>query len=199
MTCSKVIALTAILIALGAVTRIGIGSVVMIVPPPLYGVLIAVGLSETLTFISGFAFGSVAGFVTGCSIIIISDLATLPGPWTPFIAVIIGLIGIVAGILRRFTKEATFRMMGISAVSLTLMSETLQNAWVALAFNMPFWLTMFTGLPTLAAALVNNFVLFTTVGLRAISVISGASINSKSKKSVSNSIPGGNSLDIHPS
>jgi uncharacterized membrane protein len=102
LACSKNVALIAALIAVGALTRILLENVIIFTPQPFYGLLIAVGLTETLTFISGFTLGPVAGFVTGASIIVISDMATVPGPWTPFIAVIIGIIGVIAGIARRF-------------------------------------------------------------------------------------------------
>ena len=182
---SKLVALTAVLIAVGAVTRVGIGSLTMFVPEPFYGVLIAIGLTETITFVSGFAFGSVSGFVTGSSIIVISDMATIPGAWTPFIAIIIGAIGVVGGMITGLVKQPTARMMGICAVILTLMSESLQNLWVALFYNIPFSVTMLTGLSTLVIALANNFILFTTVGLRIIRIIQGSSLYSNSASSVS--------------
>ena len=123
-------------IAIGAVARIGLDELAL-VTPPLFGILIAVGLTETLTFIDGFVYGPTAGFVTGFLIILISDMFTQPGPWTPFIAAIIGLIGLVAGTMRRSDRIPTFRMLAVSAVLLTLMSELLQNAWVALFYSLP--------------------------------------------------------------
>ena len=177
MTSSKRIALTAVLIAVGAVARIGIGSFTMFVPPLLYGWLIAVGLTETLTFISGFTLGPVAGFVTGASIIVISDMATIPGPWTPLIAVIIGIIGVFAGITRKLIQQLDFRIMALSSILLTLMSETLQNVTSALLFNTPIIATLSLGMPTLVVALANNFILFTTVGLRVIKMILGSASN----------------------
>jgi len=177
MTCSRRIALTAVLIAVGAAARIGIGSITMFIPQPLYGLFIAVGLTETLTFISGFTLGPAEGFVTGVSIIVISDIATIPGAWTPVIAVIIGMIGVFAGITRRLVKELDFRIMAVFSILLTLMSETLQNVSIALLFNTPVVATMISGLPTLIVALVNNFILFTTVGLRVITMILGSASN----------------------
>jgi uncharacterized membrane protein len=177
-TTSKRVALTAVLIAVGAVGRIGIDSVAMLAPVPVYGLLIKIGLTETLTFISGYALGSISGFVTGSSIIVISDMATIPGAWTPFIAMIIGAIGVISGMIRRFVTEPTAKMMGVLAVLLTLMSESLQNAWVAVFYNLPFLTTMLAGLPTLVAALANNVVLFTAVAGRIIKVITDSSVNS---------------------
>ncbi len=123
-------------IAIGAVARIGLDELAL-VTPPLFGILIAVGLTETLTFIDGFVYGPTAGFVTGFLIILIADIFTQPGPWTPFIAAIIGLIGLVAGTMRRSDRIPTVRMLAVSAVLLTLMSELLQNAWVALFYSLP--------------------------------------------------------------
>lgn len=177
MTSSKQIALTAVLIAVGAVARISIGSFTMFVPPLLYGWLIAVGLTETLTFISGFTLGPVAGFATGASIIVISDIATIPGPWTPLIATIIGLIGVFAGIIRKLIQQLDFRIMALSSILLTLMSETLQNVTSALLFNTPMIPYIVAGMPTLIVAIANNFILFTTVGLRVIKMILGSASN----------------------
>lgn len=178
MTCSRRIALTAVLIAVGAVARIIIGNITMFIPQPFYGLAIAVGLTETITFISGFTLGPVEGFTTGASIIVISDIATLPGAWTPLIAIIIGLIGVFAGIIRKF-KQLDLRMLAVSSILLTLMSETLQNVSIALLFNTPVLATILLGLPTLGVALVNNFILFTTVGYRVIAMILGSATNGK--------------------
>lgn len=104
-------------------------------------------------------------------------MATFPGAWTPFIAVIIGAIGVIGGVVRRFVREPTVRMMGLFAVLLTVMSESLQNAWVAIFYNVPFSATMLMGLSTLVAALANNVVLFTALAGRIIRVIKGSSIN----------------------
>ena len=179
LTCSKNVALTAALIAVGALTRILLENMIIFTPQPFYGLLIAVGLSETLTFISGFTLGPVAGFVTGTSIIVISDIATVPGPWTPFIAIIIGIIGVIAGIAQKFVKQPDFLIMVVSAILLTLMSETLQNVAIALLFNTPIVATVLFGMPTLIVAIVNNSILFPTVGLRVIKMILESSTKSK--------------------
>jgi uncharacterized membrane protein len=143
------------------------------VPSPAYGVVIKLGLSETLSFVSGFVYGSVAGFVTGFMIILLSDMGSPygAGAWTPFIASIIGLLGICAGIIRRAHPRPTTLMMLTSAVGLTLVSETLQNLWVSVAYGAPFIATMSLGISSLIAAMANNIVLFPTVGTRAIEYV----------------------------
>ena len=108
-------------IAIGVVARIGLDQLALM-SPPLFGILIAVGLTETLTFIDGFVYGSLTGFVTGFLIILLSDIATQPGPWTPFIGGIIGLLGILAGTVGRSDRIPTVRVMAVCAVLLTLMS-----------------------------------------------------------------------------
>jgi hypothetical protein len=165
---SKQIAFVSAFIAIGAVVRIGIDEVAMVSPEPVYGMAIKVGLSETLSFVSGLVFGPIAGFITGFSIMLLSDLAIAPGAWTPFIASIIGLLGICGGVLRRFQLKPTPKMMLASAVPLTLLSEFLQNAWVSLFFNTPIAATMLTGLTSLFVALANNMILFPTVGFKTI-------------------------------
>jgi hypothetical protein len=171
LTSSKNVALAAALIAVGALTRILLANVIIFTPQPFYGWLIPIGLAETLTFVSGFTLGPVTGFVTGASIIVISDMATLPGAWTPFIASIIGIIGITAGILRKVVKQPTFLMMTLFSIPLTLMSETLQNVSIALLFSTPVIPTILFGMPTMVVALANNLILFPTVGLRVIKMI----------------------------
>jgi energy-coupling factor transport system substrate-specific component len=165
---SKQIAFVSAFIAIGAVVRIGVDEVAMVSPEPVYGMVIKVGLSETLSFVSGLVFGPVAGFLTGFSIILLSDLAIAPGAWTPFIASIIGLIGLFGGVLRYARRQPSAKMMLIYAVPLTLLSEFLQNAWVSVFFNTPILLTMLTGAPTLVTALANNMILFPTIGFKTI-------------------------------
>ncbi len=140
-------------------------------PEPVFGVLIKVGLSETLSFINGFVYGPAIGFITGFLIIIISDLFVLPGPWTPFIAAIIGLIGFSAGIMRRGVARPSIRFTVISAIVLTFLSEFLQNAWVAVFYNVPIAVSMITGIPSLITALANNVILFTALGLKVINLL----------------------------
>lgn len=168
---SKQIAIVSTFIAIGAVTRIGLDDLALSSPGPIYGVLVKVGLSETLSFINGFVYGPAIGFMTGFLIIVISDLFMLPGPWTPFIAAIIGLIGFSAGIIRRVVVSPSIPFTVSSAIVLTLMSEFLQNAWFALFYSVPIAASMIAGIPSLVTALVNNVVLFTTLGLKVISLL----------------------------
>ena len=168
---SKKVALVATLVAVGSVVRFGIGELAMITPTPFYGIIVKIGLSETLTFIMGIIYGPVVGFLGGSSIIVISDLPVQPGPWTPFIAGIIGLLGVVAGIVGRSNRVPTVRILVVSAILLTLMSELLQNAWQALFYSLPIAGVMVLGLSTMITALVNNVILFTTVGLRVIRLL----------------------------
>jgi uncharacterized membrane protein len=140
---------------------------------PVYAVVTKVGLSETLSFVSGFIFGPVAGFTTGFLIILLSDIASPygPGAWTPFIASIIGLLGICGGIIRRIHPRPTVLVAIVSAVGLTLLSEFLQNAWVSLTYNIPIQGTMITGISSLVTAMANNIILFPTVGIKTIKFV----------------------------
>ncbi len=169
---SKQIAHVSTFIAIGAVARVGLDQFA-VMSPPLFGILIAVGLTETLAFIDGFVYGPMAGFVTGFLIILISDIVVQPGPWTPFIAAIIGLLGLVAGTMKRPDRIPTVRLLVVSAVVLTLMSELLQNAWVALFYSLPIVGVMALGAPTLITALINNLILFTTLGPKVIKLLQG--------------------------
>ena len=190
---SRQVALISTFIAIGAIVRIGVDQVGDMVPSTAFAVTIKFGLSETLSFVAGFTYGPVVGFLTGFLIILLSDMASPygAGVWTPFIASIIGLLGICAGIIRRVRPRPTLLIMTVSAVGLTLLSETLQNLWAAIFYGAPIISTMTLGLPSLVAAMANNVVLFPTVGIRAIKFVqehhlTGAKDN-KSKPTASNS------------
>jgi uncharacterized membrane protein len=159
--------------AIGAVVRILVDNLALVSPEPVYGAVIKVGLSETLSFVSGFIFGPISGFITGFLIILLSDIASPygPGAWTPFIASIIGLLGICGGIIRRIRPRITVLVAIVSAVGLTLLSEFLQNAWVSLTYNIPIEGTMITGIVSLVTAMANNIILFPTVGIKTIKFV----------------------------
>jgi uncharacterized membrane protein len=161
-------------IAIGAATRIVLGTLALEMPTQIFSILIKVGLTETLTFINGFVFGPGVGFLTGALIIIISDIGMTPGPWTPFIAAIIGLFGVGAGLIRRYVNPTSSLTLGLCAALLTIMSEFLQNSWVALFYGTPILAAMILGLPSAVTALVNNVILIVTVGPRAITLVQKA-------------------------
>jgi len=160
-----------LLAALGAVMRIVLGKFALVVPLDIYGALIKVGLTETLSFIAGFALGPLQGFLTGFLLIVVSDIFLMPGIWTPFIAAIIGLIGILGAFLHRLASEPSKLFLGLSAIALTSMSEFLQNAWFALFFQIPLMPTLLTGIPSMVTALVNNTILFTALGNRMVKMV----------------------------
>ena len=177
---SRQVALISTFIAIGAVIRIVIDQVGDMIPTPAFSVIIKLGLTETLTFVGGFVYGPVAGFVTGFSIVLLSDVVSPSGPgaWTPWIGSIIGLLGIIAGFFRRaYHRPPTVSMMIICAVALTLLSEFLQNLWVSLTFSVPLVWTMWLGLPSLVSAMANNVVLFPTVGINAIQFVQRHHLN----------------------
>ena len=159
------------MVAVGVVTRIGLERLALGLPTPLYGVLVKVGLTETLAFVSGFVFGPAMGFLSGAMIIVISDLFTMPGPWTPFIAAIIGIFGLGGSAIRRLHGERSVLALGAFAVLLTILSELLQNAWFAWSFNIPIVTTLVMGAPSIVTAVVNNTILITTLGLKVIRLI----------------------------
>jgi uncharacterized membrane protein len=170
---SKKVALVATLVAVGSVVRFGIDELAIITPTPFYGVVVKVGLSETLAFIMGIIYGPVVGFLGGSSIIVISDLPVAPGPWTPFIGGIIGFVfGVGGGTLRHlFRNRPNALWFAVSAVALTVVSEFLQNLWGSEFYGIPLLVSMVGGVPSLITALVNNTVLFTILAPRVISTI----------------------------
>lgn len=179
-----------LLSAVGVVVRAGLGWVAYSLPAAslpfgfsLYGIFIKIGLTETLAFVSGFALGSVQGFMTGALIVVVSDILSMYGPglWTPFIAMIIGLLGICGGFFRRFGENPGITFFGVAAVTLTIVSEFLQNLWFAWymwAFYMPetpFLMVLATsllgGVASIVAALINNVVLFVMVAPTTINML----------------------------
>lgn len=167
--------------ATAATVRVGINWVSLSIPTSIYGFVVKIGLSETLAFICGYVFGPIQGFMTGVLIIVVSDMFTLPGLWTPFIAAIIGLIGICGSLFHRFGVNLSSLSLGISATILTIVSELFQNIWFAWymwAFYMPetpFLIVLSTslvgGIQSTVAALINNVVFFTALAPRVISIL----------------------------
>jgi len=168
---SREACLISALVAVGVATRIGLERFALGLPTPLYGVLIKIGLTETLAFVSGFVFGPATGFLAGAMIILVSDLFMLPGPWTPFIAAIIGIFGLGGSVTRRLHREPSVLTLGAFTVLFTLLSELLQNIWFAWFFNIPIMITLLMGVPSMVTAVVNNTILITTLGLKVIRLI----------------------------
>jgi len=167
------LAAISLLVATAAAVRVEMNWVALALTVPIYGVFVKIGLTETLTFVSGFVFGPVQGFITGLLIIIVSDMFTLAGLWTPFIAVIIGVLGLLGGLLRRFKANPSIMFLGAAAVALTMISELLQNIWFAWymwAFYMPetafvavLGMVLVSGIKSTVTALINNVVLFMAI------------------------------------
>lgn len=179
---TKRLAIIPLLVAAGVVIRIELTQLAYMVPI-LSTILIKIGLSELLAFISGFVFGPVQGFITGFLTIAISDILSIHGPglWTPFIATIIGLLGPGGWALHRLSKKPNILALGTSAVILTLMSELLQNLWMGWymwTFYMPktplaivLGTLLIGGIKVTVTALINNVILFTTVAPRIIKLL----------------------------
>ena len=177
----KQLAAIIILSATAATVRVGINWVAFSIPIPLYGVVVKIGLSETLAFICGYVFGPIQGFITGVLIIMVSDMLTWPGLWTPFIAAIIGALGFFGGLFSRFKHESGIIMLGTMAVILTIVSEFLQNLWCAwytwsfFTPETPFVMVLITmfvnGLLSMITAVINNAILFTALAPRVIRIL----------------------------
>jgi energy-coupling factor transport system substrate-specific component len=175
---TRQLAAISLLAATAAASRIGVNWTAFTVPIPVYGIVVKIGLTETLTFVSGFVFGPIQGFITGALAIIVSDLLTWPGIWTLIIAAIIGLLGILGGLFRRLGPNPSIISLGAAAVVLTMISESFQNiytAWSYLISGMSLTesliLSFGGGIVPMVTALVNNTVLFTMVAPRIIMVI----------------------------
>lgn len=187
---TKQLSAISLLSAAGVVVRMVLGWVAYSVPPvslpfgfSLYGILIKIGVTETLAFLCGFVFGPLQGFVTGTLIIVVSDIFSMYGPglWTPFIAAIIGLLGICGGVFHRFKENPSIMFLGVTAVILTMVSQLLQDVWFAWymwAFYMPetpfvtvLATSLIGGISSTVTALINNMIFFVAVAPRIIKVL----------------------------
>jgi len=173
----KQLSAISLLVATATAVRVGMNWVAFALPIPMYGVIVKIGLAETLTFVSGFVFGPISGFITGALIIIVSDLFTWAGPWTPIIAVIIGLLGVFGGLLRHVMENPNVVFLGVTAVILTLVSETLQNfytTWFYMVSGVPLVEALVMafggGIVSMVTAVISNTVLFTTIAPRIIAI-----------------------------
>jgi len=170
-----------LLVATAVAVRVGMNWAALAIAIPIYGVIVKIGLSETVAFTSGFVFGPIQGFIAGALIIAISDMFTWAGLWTPFIAMIIGMLGFFGGIFRRFKSNPSVIVLGAVAIVLTVVSELLQNLWFGWymwSFYMPEtpFLTVLAaalvdGLPSMITAIISNTILFTTVMPRIIKIL----------------------------
>lgn len=186
----KQLSAISLFVATAAAVRVGMNWVAFTLPIPMYGVVVKIGLAETLTFVSGFVFGPIQGFITGALVIVVSDVFTWAGPWTPIIAVIIGLLGVFGGLLCRVRENPNTMFFAIAAVFLTLISEALQNlytAWFYVVSGFPLLealvLAFGGGIISMVTALICNTVLFTTVAPKII-VITKKMITSKPNEHV---------------
>lgn len=178
---TKQLCIISLLAATAALVRVGINFMALSLPTPFYGIVIKIGLIETLTFTCGFVFGPLGGFMTGVISIVVSDLFTLIGIWTPFIAIIIGIMGIFGSLLRHYKPNPSLKILGIMAIGVTLLSELLQNIWFVwymwtfytpgTPFSIILGITLVQGIPSLIAALIGNFILFTTVVPQIIKIL----------------------------
>jgi len=173
----KQLSVISLLVATAAAVRVGMNWVAFALPIPMYGVVVKIGLAETLTFVSGFVFGPIQGFITGALIIIVSDMLTWAGPWTPIIAVIIGLLGVCGGLLHNIKENPNVVLFSVTAVILTMVSETLQNlytTWFYMVSGIPLMdalaMSFGGGIVSMVTALICNTVLFTTVAPRIIAI-----------------------------
>jgi len=177
----KQLSAISLLVATAAAMRVEMNWVALAIAIPFYGVVVKIGLSESLAFTSGFVFGPIQGFITGTLIIIISDLFTWAGLWTPFVAIIIGMLGLLGGIFCRFRSNPSIIALGVVAIVLTLISELLQNIWFGWymwSFYMPetpfqivLAATLVDGLPSMVTAVISNTILFVIVMPRIIKLL----------------------------
>lgn len=126
---SKEIALVAMLGTISAVIRIPFAAIPSVQP------------CTYLIICSGYVFGPVAGFMVGAVTALVSNFFLGQGPWTLYQMLAWGLVGVSAGLLRRF-KAGRIGLATFGAVWGYLYG-LIVNAWFWLSFIYPLTLRTF--------------------------------------------------------
>lgn len=115
--------------------------------------------------ITGFAFGPAAGFLTGATTAITSNILFGQGPWTPFQMFTWGLLGYLAGILGRTKwKEYKITLILFGLISGILYSF-IMDIWTVISYDGEFtwrrYLTVAgTSIPFTATYAISNIFFF---------------------------------------
>ena len=115
-----------------------------------------------MVVITAMYFGSEAGFLTGALSAVISNFYFGQGPWTPFLMMSWGLVGLLAGVLAQQLRRSRWVLAGYGAVAGVLYSF-LMDIWTVLwadgYFNLPRYLAaIISAAPFTAEYAVSNVI-----------------------------------------
>lgn len=99
--------------------------------------------TSAIIIIAALYFGKQAGFMTGALAAFISNFYFGQGPWTPFQMITWGLIGFIAGALRKPLKKSFVLLLLFGALSGIIFS-IFMDMWSALWIDNGFVLSRFT-------------------------------------------------------
>ncbi len=115
-----------------------------------------------LTIITAMYLGGEAGFLVGALSALISNFYFGQGPWTPFQMLAWGLIGLLAGYLKKPLKKSRVLLCiygVISGIAFSLIMDVWSVVWYSGELNMTLYLaSVVTALPHTAMYAVSNFV-----------------------------------------
>lgn len=122
---SKEIAVIAVLATLAALGRVPFAAIPSAQP------------TTFLVIVSGFVFGSRAGFLVGAVAALVSNVFLGQGPWTIFQMLTWGLCGISSGLLGRFFPRANKKTLVIFGIIWGYLFGWILNTWYWYSFVYP--------------------------------------------------------------
>ncbi|OAT81316.1 ECF transporter S component [Desulfotomaculum copahuensis] len=122
---SREVALIAVLGAVAAVGRVPFAALPNIQPVTF------------MVIISGFVFGSRAGFMTGSTAALVSNFFLGQGPWTPWQMFAWGLAGVTAGLIRMVFPRTGTAGMTVFCIIWGYLYGWIMNLWFWTAFVQP--------------------------------------------------------------
>jgi uncharacterized membrane protein len=117
-----------------------------------------------LVIITGIAFGSQVGFLTGSLTALISNFIYGQGAWTPFQMFVWGFIGLLSGLVVKNRNRPNILLLIVMAVLGGIMYSLLMDVWTTLSydnnvFNISrYMLFVVVSLPVLGVYVVSNIV-----------------------------------------
>lgn len=90
-----------------------------------------------VVIITGIAFGSEAGFITGSLTALISNIFMGQGPWTPFQMFVWGFIGYLSGILYKNIgdKKPNIILLSLLGILSGVMFSLLMDIWTVISYD----------------------------------------------------------------
>ncbi|MDR5659304.1 ECF transporter S component [Serpentinicella sp. ANB-PHB4] len=128
---SKELALIATMAGFAAISRIP------------FAVIPAAQPTSFIVLITGYVFGSQAGFMVGSLAAFSSNIFLGHGPWTPWQMIAWGCVGLTGGLIRLIKTKQVYMILVIVAIGWGFFYGWIMNLWNWLAFVYPLNLDTF--------------------------------------------------------